>query len=934
MAENKSMDRQDWLLAGLLPLLGVFIIFGPQILNRESLYLGVIQEQYFLLGQFSFDRLIRAEFAHGYFPLWNPNNGLGSVLLGNMLSAAFNPIKIFLYLCPSLVSYELFTIFRFELGGFFAYVLARKLGLSRGASAFALVGFTFSGYFQMFLNENYLSADFLIPLLLVLAMKIIERKNKIWPLLLALVLVSLFNSGHPEAMLYDWLFVTVSFIGLVMTRAKEDRLAAAGRFIFANSLAFFLSLPLILTFLEFWVRGEHFHLPGTGLYHYSIREGLAVFSPWFFGPSSPGAAFFHQPELAVKLSRQLFNYAGSSLPWLAPALGTIFLPLLSLAFFELKKLSRLYLLWLCWILLFLGLGFGLPGFQFLGLVWPFNLSGNFKHPWPGLVLAAVLISASMLERVLEGKISARKFLLSLIPFLSLLLIFFPYAGRGLALNPETALELSAVALFLLWVFFARGVKGISGFGFGLAIIVLLLASSLRSSWQAPVYLDYHLTELRQNPVFLRIKNDPLGRFYFEREIFPPNLNQLLGVADLRVMDGVNHVKLVELVNRINGHTREQGFRYWYNQVGYLEVMPEKIEEPILDLTGLKYVITRSPLPYHRTIEKILETGDRIAPAADHFGLAYFPLSRAKAKTLFEHAPAKIAFLRCDLYRVQDPPPKFCRPVDLKIPPELPPPFILTFSPRIQPEAWAQEPDGVWFMLRSNGNLNYARYLHPQAHSEEKELPFVELALENDYTGLLPSSATLVTLPGNNSDFDWSGWLDLRIDVPNKTEKLELIGSRDFWFYQSPEAFARFFPAEQGEMVGSPTLEPGDTAPEQNSSHRVLFFKEPLKDFEKNPALALVQVNLAEFSSQSYRLEVETDQTCWLVASQILFPGWKARLDGKAARLQAADFLTALKIEPGRHEAQIYYQPWSFRIGLYFSLISLAGLIFLGIFKRP
>ncbi len=923
-ALNKKLDRNDYLLAGLLPLLGIFIIFGPQILNREGLFLGIIQEQYFLLGQFSFDHLIRSEFANGSFPLWNPDNGLGSVLLGNMLSAVFYPLKLFLYLFPALITYELYLVFRFWLAGFFSYLLGRHLGLSRSGSSFILFGFIFSGYFQFFPNENYLSADFLIPLLLLLALKISQSQSKKWPILLSLALFALFNSGHPEAIFYDWLFVLLSFIGWTVSREKTERPAAWVRFGLANLIALFLSLPLVLTFLEFWVRGDHFHLPVAGLYHYSISEFLAAFSPWFFGPGSPGAPFFHRPELAGYISFLHLNYQSSTLPWLAPSIGLIFLPLLPLAFLELKKLPKIHLIWMAWIIVFLGLSFGLTGFQFLGLVFPFSLSGNFKHPWPGIIFAAVLISAFLLEKILEGKIPTKKIVLAFLAAVILLLLFFPYDTFRPALNPFLAIELGSTMLFFLWLFFARGVSFSAPAGFCLASIVLLLSGQARRSWQEPIYLDYHLNELRANPVFQRIKADPLARFYFERGIFPPNLNQLLEVADLRVMDGVNHHRLVELVNRINGHSREQGFNYWYNDVGYLEVMPEKAEDPRLDLIGLKYVISRSPLPFNRSIERVLSSGIKRAPSPSHLGPAYFKLGNATAKTLFQHPPGLISFNRCDLYESDQARPGFCPSREKDHPPVVVPPLILSFAPRIQEEAVPKEPDGVWFIIGAEKKIGYARYLHPARHPEEQNLPAVELNLA------MSETISLATLPADNSDFDWAGWLDLRVDTPRLAEKLELIGDQGFWFYQNPTAYPRFFLTGAGEMESGnggklkskKELDPAILLPPGTPNS-----PEPRLGAEQSP------LKLKKFSSQNFQIELEAVRNSRLLISQILFPGWKAILDGKEQELLPADFLTGLKIPPGKHHLKIFYQPWSFRIGLYFSLASLLGLIIFGIFRK-
>jgi len=923
---EQKISRIEYLLAALAPLFGVLVLWGPRILNGENIYLGAVQEQYYLLGQYSFDHLIRNEFSAGQFPLWNPNNALGAPLLGNMLSAAFYPLKVFLYLWPGLAAYELYVIFRFWLAGFFSYILGRKLKLSITGSLVVLFGFCFSGYFQFFLNENYLNADFLLPLLVLLGMKIAGSKSKKWPVLAALCLFALFNSGHPEAIFYDWLFMVLSVSGFSLAADKKERRAIAARFGLANAAAVFLSLPLILTFLEYWVRGYHFHLPGAGLYHYSIKEFLAVFSPWFFGPGKAGAAFFHAPTLGGKISGWIPGYQQSSLPWLCPGLGMVFLPLLVLAFMSLRKTPAIFRAWSAWLIFFLGFSFGLPVFHLLGLVFPFSLSGNFKHPWPGLILCASLLSGRVIDKIWSRETPVWKILLALMVSAALLLLFFPFQQAGTALNPEVLLELCLSILFFGWALFARGSGGAQTLGAGLLIGLMLFSGLLRNTWQEPIYPDYNLSRLRQSRLFNQVRKDSLQRFYFEREVFPANINQLLDLAALSVMDGVNHKKFVELVNYINGHTREQAFEYWYNKVGYLEVMPEKAESSLLDLCAVKYVITRTPLPYNRSVERILETADMLAPSARHIGLAYFPEQRAFAKTLFQHPASRVQGNRCSLKDLNGfrGVPAYCgssRADCIQI-------FSLSFFPRIQAEAVVKEPDGVWFMAarsdrRHKSKLEYARHVFPQKHARENNLARVKLNLP------ACEAFFLVTLPGNNSDYDWSGWVDLRVDEPEALARLTLLGSDQFWFYKNEQALPMFFMAESGQWEKE---DAGVERPGKDLSNEVVFFKEAVEEARKSRDFAEDEIRVISHSSQSYRLVVEVAEPGWLSISQIFYPGWRVFVDGAEKRLEPASFFSALELPAGKHRVEIVYRPRSFRIALYFSLAAFLSLLALALIK--
>ncbi len=914
-SEQKNQKATDCLIAFFTPLLGIFIIFGARILNGESLYLGIVQEQYFLLGQFSFDHLIRSEFSQGLFPLWNPNNALGTPLLANMLSAVFYPLKIFLYLFPCWLSYELMVIFRFWLGGFFTYWLARKLNLSRWAGVFASLGFCFSGYFILFLNENYLNADFILPLLVLLGIKVWEKPSLKWTLLLAFCVFALLNSGHPEAIFYNWLFFVLFFLCFALRSEKKKKAGAVLGFGLANALGIFLSLAFLLPFIEFWSRGWHFHIPGAGLYHYSIREFLALFSPWFFGKSEPGKAFFHLPEFSVGAEHIFPEYSKTALPWLAPSLGLIFLPLIILGFIEAKRLKSWAIFCLLWILIFIGLSFGLPGFQFLGLIFPFNLSGNFKHPFPGIILCFNLLGAVLLERIFFAKVQKKNILIALLASILIILIFFPWLDLEKAKNIELASELFLMGIFFFWLFFFCQEKWADKIGWIVASGLVLLSGLNFSGWQEPVYTGYHLTALRQSKVFQRLKEKKeLYRFYFTKEIFPPNLSQLLDSPDLRVMDGINHHRLVKLVNFINKHTREEGFKYWYHKVGYLEVMPERIEHPLLDLIGVKYIITRSPLPYNRLIERILEKAKITAPEANHIGMDYFPAQNqnAQIKTLFQHPPSRLEFNICSTS------PEICEQRlagFIFIPPK-----YAKFSPQINPKVWEKERDGCWFLIFQGENLLYARHIFPKAHTNEQSLGQVELYLER-----LPTSSpvlSLVTLPQKTKDFDWAGWMNFNEIKPRL--RFKFLGADKFWFYENPFAFPRVFLVDKDEVFkGGAELK---DITEWLSWLRFEDFREELK---RKAEIDIWErgVKIIRSTSQSYEIITQTTRPYWLIISELNYPGWRAYLDGKEVKLERVFFLfDGIFLPAGRHRIEIVYQPLSFGIGIYFAFATIFSIV--------
>jgi Bacterial membrane protein YfhO len=65
---------------------------------------------------------------------------------------------------------------------------------------------------------------------------------------------------------------------------------------------------------------------------------------------------------------------------------------------------------------------------------------------------------------------------------------------------------------------------------------------------------------------------------------------------------------------------------------------------------------------------------------------------------------------------------------------------------------------------------------------------------------------------------------------------------------------------------------------------------------------------------------------WVVLADAMAPGWRARVDGKAAEMLRADELfRAVAVGAGAHRVEMSYRPTSVRTGLILTLLGLAGL---------
>jgi hypothetical protein len=100
----------------------------------------------------------------------------------------------------------------------------------------------------------------------------------------------------------------------------------------------------------------------------------------------------------------------------------------------------------------------------------------------------------------------------------------------------------------------------------------------------------------------------------------------------------------------------------------------------------------------------------------------------------------------------------------------------------------------------------------------------------------------------------------------------------------------------------------------------------------NQALFLEQGVIQAAGMNPNRLEIQSSSKtpAWLALSDVWYPGWQARVDGKPVPLLRANYLfQALRVPAGKHQIVLVYQPLSFWGGAALSLVSLliTGFIF-------
>jgi uncharacterized membrane protein YfhO len=73
------------------------------------------------------------------------------------------------------------------------------------------------------------------------------------------------------------------------------------------------------------------------------------------------------------------------------------------------------------------------------------------------------------------------------------------------------------------------------------------------------------------------------------------------------------------------------------------------------------------------------------------------------------------------------------------------------------------------------------------------------------------------------------------------------------------------------------------------------------------------------------VRARTERPAVLVLTDVFFPGWRVRVDGRDAPIERVDYLfRGVRLTPGRHVVEFRYEPASWRVGL--AVSGLAALV--------
>jgi hypothetical protein len=246
----------------------------------------------------------------GRVPLWTPHIGTGAPLLANFQSGAFYPPDWLYAVMPFFPAFNLLVVFHFLLGGFGAYLLARKVKMAPTPAFATAVALMLGGYFASLLNLiNALQGAAWAPAVCYVVLDHLERRSVASLLRLILVTTLALLAGEPQSFLLTLAAATVvGVLGLSRDERLRRRtptllLSTSIAVLFVTGLAMIQVLPTLEYIQESGraggglIYGEasayslspirllHLIVPADysdPVYSFGIRSTISRTDPWLF----------------------------------------------------------------------------------------------------------------------------------------------------------------------------------------------------------------------------------------------------------------------------------------------------------------------------------------------------------------------------------------------------------------------------------------------------------------------------------------------------------------------------------------------------------------------------------------------------------------------------------------------------------------------------
>jgi hypothetical protein len=174
------VPRQSTIRSLLLLLLATVLFYWKIVLTGQF---SLLTESEGVNQAYSWLQFWTSTLRHGFLPLWDPYTLAGHAFAGEMQTAAFYPLHLWLALFPPGSSgfsphlYHLWFVFSHFLGAGFMFALVRELGLRRLAAGIAGICFSLGGFVARMPWPHMLESSIWLPLVFLFLLRALRAEG-------------------------------------------------------------------------------------------------------------------------------------------------------------------------------------------------------------------------------------------------------------------------------------------------------------------------------------------------------------------------------------------------------------------------------------------------------------------------------------------------------------------------------------------------------------------------------------------------------------------------------------------------------------------------------------------------------------------------------------------------------------------------------------
>ena len=544
-------------------------------------------------------------------PLWNPYSFSGTPLLGNYQSSSFYPLNVIFLFLPFDKAWTILIVLQTILAGLFLYLYLDYFRIHKVASFFGAFTWAFCGFSIAWLTWNtILQTALWLPLLLLAKEHLLKKCSKKWVLIFLLAECSAIFAGHLQVYFYFFLISNVYLaIRIVQTLYKNNIKKNIWKMVIKKYIPFLVlgGVVFFITFIQ-WYPALQFILLSARSIDQTNWQNDGWFIPWQHLIQFVAPDFFGNPATlnywGVWNYGELVGYIGI-IPFLMSIYAILFrrdkktfffgtLFFLSLIFSLPTFIAKIpYLLHLPFIssaqptrFLFVT-DFSLAVLAGLGFDYFIRYKKNIVYPpmFLGLVLGGLWFFVSYLGKnfILPQNLSVAKHNLILPTIVFLVISVIVFYGF---LHKNKMIQIILLTILLL-----------------ITIFDLLRFSEKFTPFSKKEYLfpsTRAIEFLQKNIGNYRIMST-------DSRILPPNFSIMYKLQSIEGYDPLYLKRYGELIAALERGKPDISPPFGFSRI----ITPHNFESRIIDLLGVRYILSLSDLSSSKLKEVFQEGQTRV-----------------------------------------------------------------------------------------------------------------------------------------------------------------------------------------------------------------------------------------------------------------------------------------------------------------------------------